>query len=239
MKNDAFLITCEHGGNRIPPGYRPLFRGFEALLQTHRGYDPGALAMARTLAAALPAPLHFSTTSRLLVDLNRSPGHPKLHAEAVSNAPAAVRRQIRERYYLPYRQSVEADIAALVAQGRRVVHIASHSFTPELAGETRNADIGLLYDPARDGERALSIRWQDCLGKRLPELRVRRNYPYTGKSDGLTAFLRRRFPAEAYLGIELEINQKHAYARGRHWRELRASVPQALQQALEVCGQSG
>lgn len=239
MKNDAFLITCEHGGNRIPPGYRPWFCGHEAMLQSHRGYDPGALAMAKSLAAALSAPLHFSVTSRLLVDLNRSPGHPKLHSEATRNAPAAVRRQIRERYYLPYRQAVAADIAALAAQGRRVIHIASHSFTPELAGEIRHADVGLLYDPSRDGERALCIRWQACLGKRLPALRVRRNYPYAGKSDGLTAFLRRRFPAEAYLGIELEINQKHVFARGRHWRELRASVPQALQQALEVCGQSG
>lgn len=239
MRTDACLVSCEHGGNRIPPGYQDLFRGFEAMLKTHRGYDPGALAMARILAAALSAPLHFSTTSRLLVDLNRSPGHPKLHSEPTRNAPAAVRRQIRERYYLPYRQEIESDIAALVARGRRVVHISSHSFTPELEGEIRHADIGLLYDPARAGERALCVRWQQCLDKHLPELRVRRNYPYTGTSDGLTAFLRRRFPAEAYLGIELEINQKHVFARGRHWRDLCESVPQALRQALELSGHSG
>ena len=50
---DAFLITCEHGGNRIPAPYRRLFRGQRALLDSHRGYDPGALVMAKALASGL------------------------------------------------------------------------------------------------------------------------------------------------------------------------------------------
>ena len=62
-KPEHYLITCEHGGNRIPPRFRSLFAGFEALLQTHRGHDPGALALARELAGALAAPLFVSTTS--------------------------------------------------------------------------------------------------------------------------------------------------------------------------------
>lgn len=236
---DAFLITCEHGGNRIPPAYRHCFRGFEEQLKTHRGYDPGALAMARCLAAALSAPLHFSCTSRLLIDLNRSLGHPRLYSEATRHAPAAIRAEIRERYYLPYRRHIETDVAALVAQGRRVIHLSSHSFTPVLAGKLRQADIGLLYDPSRAGERSLCLHWQESLAQLLPGLRVRRNYPYTGKSDGLTAHLRRRFPADVYLGIELEINQQHVYAHGRCWRDLRQAVPRACVQAMAVLGQTG
>ena len=46
----ACLVTCEHGGNDIPPRYAPLFRGRRALLASHRGYDPGALVTARALA---------------------------------------------------------------------------------------------------------------------------------------------------------------------------------------------
>jgi hypothetical protein len=46
------------------------------------------------------------------------------------------------------------------------------------------------------------------LADRRPEMRVRRNYPYLGKTDGLTTYLRRQFPAEQYLGIELEVNQR-------------------------------
>ena len=228
MAPDHVLITCEHGGNRIPPRYRPLFAGFEALLETHRGYDPGALALARQMARALAAPLFVSTTSRLLIDLNRSPGHPKLYSEATRNAPAEVRREILGSYYLPYRSRVEAHIADASARGSRVIHLASHSFTPVLDGDVRNADVGLLYDPARAGEAALCRRWQAMLQESAPALKVRRNYPYTGKSDGFTAYLRRRFPPAAYLGIELEINQRHVLAGERRWRALRSQVIEAL-----------
>lgn len=231
-RTDHFLITCEHGGNRIPPRYRDFFRGFEAQLETHRGYDPGALTMARELARALAAPLFASTTSRLLINLNRSIGHPSLYSEVTRYAPAAVRREILERHYLPYRNNAETDVAEAIARGGRVTHISSHSFTPELDGKVRNADIGLLYDPARPGEVALCHRWQDSLKALAPGLKVRRNYPYKGKSDGFTAHLRRRFRAEDYLGIELEINQKHVFKGGRHWRALRGVVIEALRRAL-------
>ena len=73
---DTFIITCEHGGNRIPAPYRRLFRERRALLLCHRGYDPGSLVMAKALARACRAPLVASTVSRLLIDLNRSIGHP-------------------------------------------------------------------------------------------------------------------------------------------------------------------
>lgn len=229
---DSILITCEHGGNRIPDRYRDLFTGFEPLLQSHRGYDPGALALAREMAEALAAPLIVSTTSRLLIDLNRSIGHPGLFSEATRHAPENVRREILEKHYLPYRRRVEAHIAAEIAQGKRVVHLSSHSFTPVLDGEIRNADIGLLYDPARSSESELCRRWQRCLKASAPEWAVRRNYPYTGKSDGLTAYLRRRFAASDYAGIELEINHKHALQGGGRWRSLRRQVIESLQRAL-------
>ena len=231
-KPDAFLITCEHGGNRIPPRYRPLFAGFEALLASHRGYDPGALALARDLASALAAPLSFSTTSRLLIDLNRSPGHPALYSEATRHAPPEVRRAILETHYLPYRARIEAHVAAEIAAGRRLIHVASHSFAPVLGGEVRNADLGLLYDPARHGELELCRRWQAHLRTADPAWRVRRNYPYTGRSDGLAAYLRKRFAADDYVGVELEINQGHALAGGRRWRALRGDVVVALRAAL-------
>ena len=46
----ALLITCEHGGNRVPHAYRNLFASASRLLQSHRGYDAGALALAREIA---------------------------------------------------------------------------------------------------------------------------------------------------------------------------------------------
>ncbi len=64
------------------------------------------------------------------------------------------------------------------------------------------------------------------------DLKVRRNYPYTGKSDGFTAYLRRRFPADVYVGIELEINQKHVSNQRRQWHAFRLQVIEALCQAM-------
>ena len=228
-----FLVTCEHGGNRIPAAYRDNFAGDEALLQSHRGHDSGALAMARDLARRLRAPLFYSTVSRLLVDLNRSPGHPRLHAEAIARLPVATRRRILERHYLPFRSQVDAAIAATLSRGGRIIHLSSHSFTPVLDGLERSADVGLLYEPARAGEAALCRAWAACLKARAPGLRVRRNYPYTGKSDGFTSWLRRRYMAADYVGIELEINQRIVMTGGNGWRRLRPLVIGCLLDALD------
>ena len=152
---DTVIVTCEHGGNRIPAPYRPLFRGQGALLDSHRGYDPGALVMAKALASACQAPLVASTVSRLLIDLNRSIGHPQLFSAATRDTPTETRAQIVERHYRPYREQVERLVRHAVSRGHRVIHISSHSFTPELDGKVRGADVGLLYDPGRRGEAEL------------------------------------------------------------------------------------
>ena len=228
---DSFLITCEHGGNRIPASYRRLFRGRRALLNSHRGYDPGALVMARALAAVFGAPLVTSTISRLLIDLNRSIGHPQLFSLATRDAPAAVREEIVARCYNPYRARVERLVGQAVSRGRRVVHISSHSFTPEMDGKVRSADVGLLYHPGRPGEVELCARWKASLAAIAPALRVRRNYPYAGKGDGLTSHLRLRFPHGAYVGVELEVNQRIVFAAGRRWSVLRGMLIDSLRSA--------
>jgi len=229
----GMVITCEHGGNRIPESYRYLFEGDQALLDSHRGFDPGALSMARELATAFAAPLVTSTVSRLLVDLNRSIGHPRLHSEAIRNAPTEMRQKILKQYYQPYRAQTERLVRQAIEDHDQVIHLSSHSFTPELDGKVRNADIGLLYDPSRPGESELSERWKAALKACAPDLRVRRNYPYAGKDDGLTAWFRQRLSPAAYVGIELEINQKHIIRTGRHWNALRKVVIESLRITLE------
>lgn len=235
---DRIVITCEHGGARIPPAYQPLFDAHRDLLGTHRGYDFGALQLAREMSVALGAPLYASTTSRLLVDLNRSIGNPALHSEATRHLPLAERRRIVDRYWRPHRQLVESQVADAVGQGRRVVHIASHSFTPELHGEVRNADIGLLYDPRRPGEGALARLWMKALKKAKSDLRVRLNYPYQGKGDGLTSTLRSAHDPTLYVGIELEVNQAWAVRGGPPWRKLRGTLIDTLRSALAKFAES-
>lgn len=201
------------------------------MLDSHRGWDPGALVMAKALASARRAPLVASTVSRLVVDLNRSIGHPQLFSAVTGSAPPETRAQIVEQCYRPHREQVERLVGQAVSRGDRVIHIASHSFTPELDGRVRTADVGLLYDPRRRGEVEMCARWKASLAALDPGLRVRRNYPYSGKDDGLTSHLRRRFAQSDYVGIELEVNQALVFAAGRLWTALRRALIDSLQTA--------
>ncbi|MEO6361734.1 MAG: N-formylglutamate amidohydrolase [Caldimonas sp.] len=232
------FVTCEHAGNDVPDAYLACFVGHESLLPTHRGWDPGALLLAQEMAERFAAPLCFETTTRLLVDLNRSVGTPDLHSEATRPLPAAERRAILERYYHPHRRRVEAAVAAIVASGDDVIHIASHSFTPELHGHVRTADIGLLYDPARGGEVAFATAWLEAIHGHDASLRLRRNYPYLGKGDGVTMALRRRYPPERYIGIELEVNQRYVEQGGPEWPRIRATLVESLGEALMACSET-
>lgn len=231
----SLLISCEHGGNRIPAPYRQLFSQYNSMLESHRGFDQGALTMARALAKYFGAQLLTSTTSRLLVDLNRSLGHRHLHMEAIRMLPVTIRQEIIDRHYLPYRIEVERQIACGIDQVGRVIHISCHSFTPNLNGQVRGGDICLLYDPARKGERTLCANWKSALEDYAPSFNVRRNYPYRGCNDGLTTAMRDTFTADTYLGIELELNQKQLPAAPGQWRALRMSVINSLDTVLRGC----
>lgn len=200
------ILTCEHGGAEIPGDLVARFQPHADLLRTHRGLDFGALSVFEALVplAALTA---RSTVCRLVVDLNRSRHHRQLFSAITRDLPPTERERLLAEHYYPYRQRVESTISGLVDAGDVVFHLSIHSFTPELNGELRNADLGLLYDPRRDGERQLAKRWRVHLSEAWPQARVRMNYPYRGTSDGVTSYLRKRFAPTAYAGIELELNQ--------------------------------
>jgi predicted N-formylglutamate amidohydrolase len=240
-RRDRLILTCEHAGNVVPDRYRKLFVGMvQALLPTHRGWDPGALLIAREMAERFRAPLYFEETTRLLVDLNRSVGNPELHSEATRHLSLRERREILELYYHPHRRRVDAAIdEAARTTPDRIIHVASHSFTPELNGHVRTADVGLLYDPGRPGEVAFASAWLEALKSADPSLRLRRNYPYLGKSDGVTMSLRRKHPPERYVGIELEVNQRYVEAGGLAWPKIRRMLVETLGVALQLRGGTG
>lgn len=234
MSRSRLVISCEHGGREVPPDRAALFAGAQGVLDGHRGWDPGALLLAREMASAFAAPLYFATTTRLLIDLNRSIGHRQLFSEFTRGLPRTERDAIVAAHYRPHRSRVEDDIARRIERGEAVTHIASHSFTPVLNGVVRQADVAWLYDPRRPREAALAQRWLHALAQRAPLLRLRRNYPYQGRGDGLTALLRRRFSGAAYLGIELEVNQRFVDAGGAAWDALRGDLMASLHSALDT-----
>ena len=218
----VIVLTCEHGGNKIPVAYRSLFSGADDVLQSHRGWDPGALAVAEAMAERLGAKLFSSKTSRLLVELNRSLGHGSLFSSYTASLPEQQRQQIVDRYWRPYREEVTAHIDELVNAGFRVIHLSIHSFTPVWEGITRRTHIGLLYDPRRSNERSFCNAWKAELRQLCAEYTVHSNQPYKGIADGFTTWLRRHVAAikgceGTYAGIEVEINQAliHPATRSR------------------------
>lgn len=230
MMNERYqiIISCEHGGNRVPPEFRDLFRGRQSLLASHRGYDPGALELARSLAARLKATFCYSLTTRLLVDLNRSLHHRRLFSEFTHGCDRNIKDAILAGYYQPYRNNLEGLIDKYTRMNNSVIHFSIHSFTPRLQGEIRRADVGLLYDPQRREERALCHALQAALRARDPTLVTRMNYPYRGTADGLTTYLRKKYHGDSYLGIEIEINQKLVMTNRKRWHRLPQRIAAAI-----------
>lgn len=213
------ILTCEHASNSVPAEFRSVFQKNRSVLETHRGYDPGAKEMTGVFEQVMKTKAHFGEVSRLLIELNRSKSHPMLYSEFSQRLDPEQRQHLMTRYYLPYRKVIQSKIREHIERQQRVIHLSLHTFTPELHGEVRQADIGLLYDPRRSFEQTFCIQWQRRIQSAASAWRVRRNYPYQGKADGFTTALRRLFPPNSYLGIELEVNQKWCGA-GLLWRQL-------------------
>lgn len=222
------VLTCEHASARVPRDLEPLFARAAEILATHRAYDAGALDVARQLARQLGAPLVAGGTTRLVVDLNRSRHNPRLFSRFTRRLAPAARAALIARLHAPHWQRVER---VLDDAARPTVHVAVHSFTPKLGRDRRDFEIGLLYDPRRARERALALRLRDALAAREPALRIRRNAPYRGTSDGLTTAQRRLRPATDYLGLELELNQA-ILATAPARRRIAAALADALRAAL-------
>lgn len=207
MKPLGLVVSCEHAVNTVPVAYQKQFAPYPHLLDSHNSIDFGALSIARYFQQVFNCDFIQAQATRLLIDCNRSLTHPRSFSEVTIGLPQAEKQQLIQQYYLPFRQEVIAKIKDQMAQGRQVLHLSIHSFTPILNAIERNADIGFLYDPRRVSEKTIARDWQQQLKQYNPQLRVRMNYPYLGVSDGFTSALRKQFPDQDYAGIEVESNQ--------------------------------
>ena len=202
------VLTCEHAGNEIPKDFQALFRPYQKELNTHKGFDLGALDVFQSLKP-LASFYIYETTSRLLIELNRSLHHKDLFSKISKGLDFEKKELIIKTIYKPYRNRVEEKISKYLTEGHQVLHLSIHSFTPIFSNVTRNCDLGILYDPNRKEEKEVAINIKEKILENS-SLKVRFNYPYKGSSDGFTTYLRKKFPNH-YFGIELEINQKFSH----------------------------
>ncbi len=218
----AFLVTCEHGSSHIPQW---LANRFAPVVHQNDAADPsseikcdfGAEAAAKLIARHLRCPMIAGQVSPSVVDLNRA-SLRGMFSIVSRQFPAKLRARIKEELHVPYRLQVESAIEKLMRKEDLVIHLSVHSFatfdpnavTKDVRKRVHNArrtDLGLLYDPARIYELSLCLDWYDELYHALPMLRVRRNYPRRGTADSLIRALRLKYPADCYIGVELQLNR--------------------------------
>lgn len=212
------VVSCEHGGNKIPSAYTELFKGAEVVLNSHRGYDLGALSLYNEMLDSHDVSFGlFTEVSRLLVDINRSTYRRTLFSEFTKLLSKAEKQEILENYYHTFRLQFKSEVTRLWTAGKKVLHLSVHSFTPELHGKIRETDFGILYHPGREQEVRFAKLWKAAINKVLPGYRVRYNYPFKGKPDGhVRAF--RDMETVCYAGIEIEMNQRFADNKEVHQR---------------------
>lgn len=231
MKVTAFL-TCEHAGCELPSWLDGELKIPQAVLQSHRGWDLGAYKVALFLRKKLLMPLWSVKVTRLLVEPNRSVGHPSFYSEFSKNLSFEMKLRALNRVYYPFRHSVRKwlDTQSLDVH---FLHFSIHTFTPVWSGVERNAQVGLLYDPRSGWEKALC----HFLYERLKALgwSVRKNYPYQGKSDGHVTKLRSQY-GERYSGVEIELNQSFFNQKtdrlNREGRSLALDLALVLQEGI-------
>lgn len=202
----AVVLLCEHASNHFPDAFGDL--GLDAATrQSHVAWDPGALAVAMGLSAALDAPLVAGAVSRLLYDCNRPP-------EVESAIPvrsevfgipgntalsAAQRRERATRIYVPFCAAVTDLLAARKRRNQPSVIVTIHSFTRVYFGKPRAVEIGILHDA--------DTRLADVMlaqATELPGRRVERNEPY-GPQDGVTYSLKIHGLANGLANVMIEI----------------------------------
>ncbi len=206
-QTNKIFFTCEHGGAEIPKPFRRNFKNHKKVLKTHRALDIGALEIAKFLKSKLKAPLLFSTTSRLIVDLNRVLSSRTLLSEFTKYFSKNEKTELLNKYYHPHRDSFLKAVTLAANKNQLFIHIGVHSFTPQLNGQKRNMQLALLYDPRRTNEKIFADLWIKELKNKFPTYTIARNNPYKGYGSGINDYFRRSFSAQNYIGIELEMNQ--------------------------------
>lgn len=230
------LITCEHAAFAVPRWWRKAFAGSWEVLRSHRGWDPGAIEVARYCHRSLNCPLLAGKCSRLLIELNRSRNHPQLWSEFSDRLTVSARQYLMRKIYLPYRNKVKSRVDKIIRQGKLARHLSVHSFTPVWNNIPREVDIGILFDPERAAEYEWGGNLMESLKSALPkQWNLRFNEPYHGTDDGLTTTLRQEFADPYYAGIEIEISQRIFVEMPR---SARSGLKTALVAALQASARS-
>ena len=202
--SSRIILICEHASNYVPPHLDGLGLPSEKLSE-HIAWDPGALGVAEKLSDLLDAPLVYANVSRLVLDINREPGHPGsiVRQSETTEIPgntalSEVERSIRcSAVYEPFHAAVTQLIDRRKRRSPWVISI--HSYTPVYKGFTRPWHVGILHnEDTRLSHQLLTALRQD------PDLAVGDNEPYA-PADGVFHTIERHTAPLGFAGAMIEI----------------------------------
>ena len=130
------LLVCEHGGQAIPGTLGNLGVSRDDL-DSHIGWDFGALPVALAVAEALDAPLIHQRYSRLVYDCNRPPGSAEAMPSLIHGISVPGNQDLSETDIAHRRREIFEPYDAAVTGALKAPRLAAfsiHSFTPELSG---------------------------------------------------------------------------------------------------------
>ena len=177
------VLTCDHASHAVPAALDGL--GLDpGDLRRHIGWDAGAAELARRLSRRFDVPAVLSGYSRLVIDCNRSPGHPESILSVSDGTtvpgnrgltPQEAERRARSLFH-PYHEAIAQVLDSIRSRGETPAYVALHTFTPKLNGQERPWHFGVLWD--RDARIARPLI--ESLRKRTG-LEIGDNEPYSGR----------------------------------------------------------
>jgi predicted N-formylglutamate amidohydrolase len=228
------LLVCDHASRIVPQRLGDLGIASGAF-ERHIAYDIGAAGVARKLSESLDAPLVLAGFSRLVIDVNRPPGHPGSIVEvsddvaipANANLDEAAKRQRIRELFEPYHDAVNRALARIWESGTPPALFSVHSFSPGYGGKPRPWDVGVLWnhDPR------IAVPMMELL--EAEGLRVGDNEPYSGHDLAYT--LDMHAGAAGLAGCVIEINQDQVRDEDgiQRWAEI---LQRAMARILEQPG---
>lgn len=218
------LLLCEHAGQAVPAVLDGLGVSAE-VIDSHRGWDIGAAAVARELADLMEAPLVLQGYSRLVIDGNRPPGGTGSMLEVSDGAVIPGNRALSQadkeaRIREIFEPMDQAIVTAFAAAERRAA-FSIHSFTPRLGMVDRPWHAGFLSRASLPTARQLMAR----VASAEPDLVLAINEPYQ-IDDETDWFIpvhaeRRGLPHSL---IEIRNDQIADDAGAAHWARLLAEA---------------
>jgi len=226
------LLVCDHASQEVPRILDKLGMGNDAL-ECHIAYDIGAAEVSRQLSAMLDAPCVLAGYSRLLIDLNRPPGHPQSIMEASDNTEIpgnfalsddAKRQRVRELFE-PYHDAINRALARIWETGAAPALFSVHSFSPEFGDQPRPWDIGVLWN----NDPRIAVPLMEIL--KGQGLNVGNNEPYSGHDLAYTIDMHAGAAGLASCVVEINQNQVRDEAGIKCWSNyLSEAIAEILKQ---------